>query len=75
MQYKNFGKFIRVKRETLLPKVSLNKFAFDNDLDPAILSRVETQQQDVKLNVIAKIAKGFGLKASELLAEYENQAI
>ena len=42
MQYSNLGKFIRSKREALNPKVSLNKFAFDNDIDPAILSRIKT---------------------------------
>lgn len=72
MQYDNFGKFIRTKREALIPKVSLNRFALDNDIEPAILCRVETQQQDVKLNIIAKIAKGFNMKISELLAEYES---
>lgn len=71
MQYKNFGNFIKVKRKSLLPKVSLNKFAFDNGIEPAVLSRIENQFQGVKLETIGKIANGFGVLASELLAEYE----
>ena len=72
MQYNDFGKFIRQKRESMKPKVSLNKFAFDNDIDPAILCRVETMQQDIKLNILVKIANGFNQSLSELFAEYEN---
>lgn len=71
MQYDRFGQFIRHKREALTPKVSLNSFAIDNGIEPAILCRVEKQQQDIKLNVIVKIAKGFDMKVSELLSEYE----
>lgn len=71
MQYVYFGKFIREKREALIPKVALNEFALNIDVDKAALSRIERLQQGVKLNVIANIAKGFGMKASELLAEYE----
>ena len=57
MQYFNFGKFIRLKREVLIPKVSLNKFALENDIEPAILSRIGTQKQDIKLNILAKALK------------------
>ena len=72
MQYSDFGKFIRMKQETLLPKVSLNKFAIDNDLESATLSRVEICKQTVKLPDVGKIASGFNMLASELLNEYEN---
>ena len=71
MQYKYFGKFIRAKRMSLQPSISLNKFAFDNDIDSAILSRIETMQQDIKLNILVKIAKGFGQTISEMFEEYE----
>ena len=69
MQYKNLGKFIRFKRVSL--GETLNGFAINNDIEPAILSRVENEKQDVKLGVLTKIANGFNLTVSELLAEYE----
>lgn len=72
MQYHGLGKFIRYKRENSLQKTSLNSFAFNNDIEPAILSRIENEKQDIKFNVLTKIAKGFNLKTSELIAEYEN---
>ncbi len=69
MQYKNLGKYIRIKREAM--KVSLNEFAFANDIDPAILSRIETQKQNIKLNVLEKIAQGFDKTPAEFLTEFE----
>lgn len=36
MQYNKLGKFINYKRKLL--GITLNKFAFDNDIDPAISS-------------------------------------
>ena len=72
MQYLEFGKFIREKREALSPKRSLNEFALNNGLEPATLSRIETCKQGIKLTDIAKIAKGFNMLASKLLEEYEN---
>lgn len=71
MQYKNFGKFLRKKRESIKPKIALNKFAINNGIEPAILSRIETMKQDVKLVVLGKIAKGMSMTVSELLDEYE----
>lgn len=71
MQYVNFGKFIKAKRKSLLPDISLNKFAIDNDIDPATLSRVENEKQGVSICLLSKIAKGFGTVGSNLLCEYE----
>ncbi len=39
---------------------------------PAILSRVETLKQDIKLSVIEKIANAYKIKISELMKEYED---
>lgn len=69
MQYDNFGKFLRQKREAM--GVSLNKFAINNFIEPATLSRIETQKQDLKFSVLANIALGFNLTISELVKEYE----
>mgnify|MGYP004505513427 FL=1 len=71
MQYREFGKFIKEKRQKL--GFSLNSFAFKNDIDPAILSRIENCKQDIKLNVLNKIAQGFEMKNYELLKEFENK--
>ena len=71
MQYKNFGKYLRVKREAIIPKIALNKFANNNAIEPAVLSRIETLKQDIKLGVLIKIANGMGMRPSELLADYE----
>ena len=71
MEYKYFGMYIKNKRKAL--GVSLNQFAFDCDIDPAILSRIENLKQNIKLNVLEKIAKGFNYTPSELLIEFEKQ--
>ena len=71
MQYTDFGKFIRIKREKLEPKVSLNTFALDIGIEPATLSRIERGLQKISLTEIGKIANGFNIKASELIKEYE----
>lgn len=72
MQYDNFGEFIRKKREIL--GISLNKFALDNSIEPATLSRIETQKQDIKLSVLANIASGFNMTVSQLSKEYEDSS-
>lgn len=71
MQHKNFGKFVLNKRISLSPKISLNKFALNNGIEPATLSRIENVKQDLTLDTLYKIAAGFGVKASILLDEYE----
>ena len=69
MQYYKLGNFIRKQRENL--GVSLNKFALDNDIDSAILSRIETQKQNIKINVLEKISKGFNMTPAEFLTKFE----
>lgn len=51
---------------------TLNSFVLKNDIEPAILSSVEDQKQDIKLNVFIKIARDFNKRQSEFLTEYEN---
>ena len=69
MQYKELGVFIRKKRNE--HNVSLNGFAFSNDIVPAILSRIENLKQDIKFSVLVKIAKGFNMSPAQFLAEFE----
>ena len=70
MQYQNFGNFIREKRINL--GKSLNKFAIECEIDKASLSNFERNKSDIYFKHFTKIAKGFNLSPSELLAEFEN---
>ena len=72
MQYNTLGFYIRKKR--LLSKMSLNSFAIENNIEPAILSRIERTQQGIKLNTLIKIANGFNMSAGEFLTEFEKLA-
>lgn len=69
MQYKYFGKFIRNKRRKL--NISLNELAFNSEIEPASLSKFETQKSDILFSNFIKIAKGFNLTPAELLFEFE----
>ena len=69
MQYINLGKYIKQKRENA--GITLNKFAFANDIDPAILCRIENQKQNIKLNILEKIARGFNQTPAEFLSDFE----
>lgn len=69
MQYSELGKFIKEKRQQR--GLSLNKFATEAEIDPAILCRIENLRQGIKLDVLEKIAFAFEMKLSEFLAEYE----
>ena len=69
MQYENLGTYIKHRRSEL--DISLNQFAFSNDIDPAILSRIENLKQGVKVNILEKIARGFDKTPAEFLAEFE----
>ena len=69
MQYKYLGTFIKKKR--IDAGFSLNGFAIANDIEPAILSRIENLKQNIKLNVLEKIAIGFNLTPAQFLTEFE----
>ena len=69
MQYKTLGNFIREKRKAT--GITLNKFAIENDIEPAILSLIENLKQDIKMGVWIKIANGFNTTPAKLLTEFE----
>ena len=69
MQYENLGKFIKLKREQT--GLSLNKFAFNAEIDPAILCRVENLKQGIKINILESISKALNTTPAKLLAEFE----
>mgnify|MGYP004472639005 FL=1 len=69
MQYSQLGKFIKEKRQQR--GLSLNKFATEAEIDPAILCRIENLRQGIKVDVLEKIAFALEIKLSKFLAEYE----
>ena len=71
MQYNKLGTYI--KEKCLSMKKTLNSFAIENEIEPAILCRIENLKQDIKLDVLRKIANGFGKTAGEFLIEFEQQ--
>ena len=70
MQYNELGKYIKNKRTSM--GITLNKFAIDNDIEPAILSRIENQKQDIKIGILVKISNGFKTTPAKFLSEFEN---
>ena len=70
MQYNKLGIYIKNKRRAM--GITLNKFAFDNDIDPAILSRIENSKQDIKMGVLVKISRGFKKSPAQFLSEFES---
>ena len=71
MQYSELGKYIKYRRLNL--GISLNKFAIECELDSAILSRIENLKQDIKINVLQKIANGFGDTPAKFLTKFEKE--
>lgn len=72
MNYDNLG--IYIKNERIKLNITLNQFAFENDIDPAILSRIENQKQGIKINVLEKIARGFKMTPAEFLTKFEKES-
>lgn len=70
MDYKNIGAYIKQRRTE--KKISLNKFCIMNDMEPAILSRIENGLQGIKLEVLIKIAAGFNQTPAQFLLDFEN---
>lgn len=69
--YKNISSYIKEKRVATC--TSLNEFAFNNDLEPATLSRYENGKRAISLMNLVKIAGGFNQTLAEFLAEFENK--
>jgi transcriptional regulator with XRE-family HTH domain len=71
--YKNISSYVKKRRLEL--GVSLNEFAFNNDLEPATLCRYENGKRSISLMNMVKIAGGFSQTLSEFLADFEKQSI
>jgi len=72
MQYNELGKYIKYKRLEL--GYTLNQFAVECEIDSAILSRIENLKQNIKINVLQKIASGFKMTPAELLTKFEKNS-
>ena len=70
-QIKDIRDFIKEKR--IKSGKTLNGFAFDADIDPAILCRIENKKQGITLEIVEKIANAINLKMSEFFFEYEKE--
>ena len=70
MQYNNLGKFIKEKRQKL--GISLNKFSFLAEVDPAIICRIENLKQGIKIEILEKIAEVYHQSPAEFLTEFEH---
>ena len=80
MQYKSektlhlinqLGKIIksyRLKKEI----ISLNTFAYEYDLNPGNLSRVENGQIEPKITMLWRIAEALEIPLSEIIKQLEN---
>lgn len=69
--YKYFSTYIKNRRIAL--GVSLNEFCFENELEPATLSRYENNKRSISLTNLIKIANGFNQSPSEFLADFEKE--
>lgn len=70
MQYSELGKFIKYKR--MQTGLSLNKFAIEAEIDPAILSRIENLKQGIKISILYNIANALNTTPAKLLEEFES---
>lgn len=52
---------------------SLNIFAYENDLQKSLISRLENGTNDPKLSSIWKISQSLGVKPSDLLRKVESE--
>lgn len=62
---KRFGKRLKKLRES--KKISLNLFAFENDLPKSSVSKIENGIIDFRFSTLLKIANALEISLSELL--------
>lgn len=72
-QGKDIHTYIREKR--LKQGLSLNEFCFNNEIEPATLSRYENGKRKISLHNLSKIANGFNQTPGEFLTEFEQNQI
>lgn len=69
--YRNISSYIKERR--LEKGKSLNEFCFENDIEPATLSRYENGKRGINLMNLVKIANGYNQTLSEFLADFEKK--
>ncbi len=62
---KNLGNYLKILRES--KGVSLNIFAYENDLTTATVSRIENGLVDTKFSTLIKYAKGLEIPLENIL--------
>lgn len=65
------GKTIKEQREK--QNLSLNIFAFENNLQKSLLSRIENGKNEIKILSLWKIAKGLNMPLSKLIEIIEQK--
>jgi len=69
---KKAGKLIKNLRKNFTGD-SVNKFAFENDIDKGNLSRLENGLNDPKLSTLWKISEGFKIPLSDVIKKLEQE--
>jgi transcriptional regulator with XRE-family HTH domain len=70
MQYlKDISSYIKKRR--IDTGISLNTFCFDNNIEPATLSRYENGKRRISLENLTKIAQAFKQTPAEFLTDFE----
>lgn len=81
MQYKNqktlhliniIGKIVKKYRQEK-NSVSLNMFAYEYELNPGNLSRIENGQIEAKITMLWRIAEALEIPLSNLIKRVENE--
>lgn len=65
------GEIIKSLRES--KNISLNIFAFENDLQKSLISRTENGKSEIKFISLCKIAQGLDIKTSQLMKNLEDK--
>lgn len=64
-KHKKLGKIIKELR--LKKNKSLNIFAFENDIQKGLLSKLENGEVDFKFSTLLRVSKALEIEPSELL--------
>lgn len=62
-----------IKRLRQEKKLTVNLFAYENDLQKSLISRLENGQNEPKLASLWKIAEALNIKPSEFIKEVEKE--
>ena len=81
MQYKSektlhlINKLGKIIKSSRLKKdnISLNTFAYEYDLNPGNLSRVENGQIEPKITMLWRISEALGVPLSEIIIQLEKE--